>query len=75
MDTHLLIAAISAFSCLIWALSALQRAGFDLNSLNPFLAYRRWQWRRSTGAKSISRIEHPMEATAVLLTARSRPSR
>jgi hypothetical protein len=51
---HLFIAAITALAGLPYALSALQQADFDLNSL-PFLACRRWQWRRFTGTKPIYR--------------------
>jgi uncharacterized tellurite resistance protein B-like protein len=64
---HIVIAAITALAGLIWALNTLQRSGFDLNSLNPFLAYRRWQWRRTYGARPIYNIERPMEVAAILL--------
>jgi uncharacterized tellurite resistance protein B-like protein len=64
---HVLIAAITAVAGLFWALNSLQRSGFDINSLNPFLAYRRWQWRRSHGTKPIYRLERPMDVAAVLL--------
>jgi uncharacterized tellurite resistance protein B-like protein len=64
---HIVIAALTALAGLIWALNALQRSGFDLNSLNPFLAFRRWQWRKTYGGKAIYKLARPMDAAAVLL--------
>jgi Tellurite resistance protein TerB len=64
---HLVIAAITALAGLIWALNALQRSGFQMSSLNPFLAYRRWQWRRTYGARPVYRLHRPIEVAAVLL--------
>lgn len=61
------IAVITALAGLIWALSALQRSGFDPNSLNPFLAWRRWQWRQSYGNKPLYKLERPIDAAAVLV--------
>lgn len=64
---HLIIAAITALAGLFWALNSLQRSGFNPSSLNPFLAYRRWKWGRTYGAKPIYRLERPMDVAAVLL--------
>ncbi|MET0532701.1 MAG: TerB family tellurite resistance protein [Steroidobacter sp.] len=64
---HIVIAAITALAGLLWAINSLARSGFELGSLNPFAAYRRWQWRRSYGAKPIYRLERPMDVAAVLL--------
>ena len=64
---HVVIAAITAIAGLLWALNALQRSGFQLSSLNPFLAYRRWQWRRTYGGKPIYKLDRPMDVAAVLL--------
>ena len=64
---HVLIAAITAVAGLLWALNSLQRSGFNPSSLNPFLAYRRWQWNRTHGMKPIYRLERPMDVAAVLL--------
>jgi uncharacterized tellurite resistance protein B-like protein len=63
----MIVAVITALAGLIWALSALQRTGFDFNSLNPFLAIRRWRWSREYGAKPIYKLDRPMDAAAVLL--------
>jgi uncharacterized tellurite resistance protein B-like protein len=64
---HIVIAAITALAGLFWALNALQRSGFHFSSLNPFLAWRRWQWMRSHGARPIYKLEKPMDVAAVLL--------
>lgn len=61
------IAVITAVAGLIWALNALQRSGFDLNSLNPFLAWRRWQWRQTYGNKPLYKLDKPIDAAAVLV--------
>jgi uncharacterized tellurite resistance protein B-like protein len=63
----MIIAVITALAGLIWALTALQRSGFDLNSLNPFLAWRRWQWRQSYGNKPLYKLDRPIDAAAVLV--------
>lgn len=64
---HVIIAAITAIAGLLWALNSLQRSGFQFSSLNPFLAYRRWQWRRTYGGKPIYKLDRPMDVAAVLL--------
>ena len=64
---HMVIAAITALAGLLWALNALQRSGFHFSSLNPFLAYRRWQWTRAHGARPIYKLDKPMDVAAVLL--------
>jgi uncharacterized tellurite resistance protein B-like protein len=65
----MIIAAITALAGLFWALSALQRSGFQFSSLNPFLAWRRWQWMRSHGARPIYKLDKPIDVAAVLLLA------
>jgi uncharacterized tellurite resistance protein B-like protein len=64
---HIVIAAITAIAGLFWALNALQRSGFHFSSLNPFLAWRRWQWSRTYGARPIYKLERPIDVAAVLL--------
>jgi uncharacterized tellurite resistance protein B-like protein len=64
---HIVIAVITALAGLLWALNSLQRSGFQLSSLNPFLAYRRWQWRRTYGGRPIYKLDRPMDVAAVLL--------
>ena len=64
---HIVIAVITALAGLIWALNALQRSGFQPSSLNPFLAWRRWQWSRTYGGRPIYKLDRPMDVAAVLL--------
>lgn len=64
---HIVIAAVTALAGLLWALNSLQRSGFSFSSLNPFLAWRRWQWRQAHGGRPIYKLERPMEVAAVLL--------
>jgi uncharacterized tellurite resistance protein B-like protein len=64
---HIVIAAITAVAGLLWALNSLQRSGFDVNSLNPLLGYRRWQWRKTYGGRPIYKLDRPIDAAAVLL--------
>jgi uncharacterized tellurite resistance protein B-like protein len=66
---HYLIGLISATAMLIFALSRLQRAGLDLNALNPFLWYRRAQWRKLYGSKPLYSLDQPMDVAALLLLA------
>jgi uncharacterized tellurite resistance protein B-like protein len=64
---HIVIAAITALAGLLWAINSLMRSGFSLSALDPFAAYRRWQWRRQYGMKPIYRLDRPMDVAAVLL--------
>jgi uncharacterized tellurite resistance protein B-like protein len=64
---HIVIAAITALAGLFWALNALQRSGFHFSSLNPFLAWRRWQWSRTHGGRAIYKLDRPIDVAAVLL--------
>lgn len=66
---HVVIGFLSAVAGLVWAFVALQRAGLDLNALNPFLWYRRHQWMKKYGEKPVYKIADPMEVSALLLLA------
>ena len=46
---------------------ALQRSGFDPASLNPFLWYRRSQWRKQYGTRPVYNLDDPMDVAAVLI--------
>ena len=65
---HILIAVITAIAGLIWALNSLQRAGFDLNSLNPWYWARRKRWEEKQ-INPLYSIETPRELAAVLMFA------
>ena len=64
---HIVIAAITAIAGLLWALNSLQRSGFQFSSLNPFLAWRRFQWSRTYGGRPIYKLDRPIDVAAVLL--------
>ncbi len=64
---HIVIAVITAVAGLFWALNALQRSGFQFSSLNPFLAWRRFQWSRTYGGRPIYKLGRPIDVAAVLL--------
>ena len=50
---YIIIGFLTTIAGLIWALHALQNAGFDLNSLNPFYYARRRKWQNTYGARPI----------------------
>lgn len=64
---HIVIGVISAIAGLIWALVALQRAGFDVGSCNPVLWRRRAQWRKKYAEKPIYTLTEPLDLAALLL--------
>ena len=64
---HIVLGVVSAVAGLIWALVALQRSGFNPDSLNPFLWYRRSQWRKKYGTRPIYNLENPIDVAAVLI--------
>ena len=66
---HIIIAFLTAFAGVIWALYRLQNSGVDLNSFNPFFWARRRAWEKKLGTKPLHQIESPMEAAAVLVVA------
>ncbi|MDX2458188.1 MAG: phenylacetic acid degradation protein [Gammaproteobacteria bacterium] len=64
---HIVLGVISAVAGLIWAITALQRSGFDPASLNPFLWYRRSQWRKQYGTRPVFNLDDPLDVAAVLI--------
>lgn len=64
---HIVLAALSALAGLIWALVALQRSGFNPDSINPFLWWRRSRWRRQYAIPPLYRLDDPMDVAAVLI--------
>lgn len=63
---HILIGLLTATAGLFWALDALQRSG-ALETLNPFLWYRRAQWNKKYRKKPIYSLDNPIDVAAVLL--------
>lgn len=64
---HIIIALLTAIAGVIYALSALQRTGFKLDSLNPFAWYRRSQWLKVYREKPIYNLDEPIDVAALLL--------
>lgn len=64
---HIILSVITALGGLIWAIIALQRTGFDINSLNPFLWHRHSQWRKKHDTKPIYKLSEPLDVAALLL--------
>jgi hypothetical protein len=64
---HIVLGVLSAVAGVIWALVALQRFGFSASSLNPFLWYRRRQWRKQYATHPLYRLEDPMDVAATLI--------
>jgi hypothetical protein len=64
---HIVLGVLSAVAGVIWALVALQRTGFSASSLNPFLWYRRSQWRKKYGTHPLYNLDDPMDVAAVLI--------
>lgn len=54
---------------ILWLLHRLAEMGIDLAGLNPFLWRRRRRWRNNYQANPIFKIDSPLEATALLVTA------
>ena len=64
---HIVLGMLSAVAGVIWALVALQRSGFSADSLNPFLWYRRSQWKKKYGTHPLYNLDDPMDVAAVLI--------
>ena len=62
---HVVIGLLTAIAGLIWALVALERAGFRLSS--PFALFRRYQWGKKYNSKPLHSLTEPMDVVAVLL--------
>jgi len=62
-----LIAMITALAGLAWAVTSLQRSGFNIDVFNPFYWYRRYQWHLKYGRNPLYTLDKPMDAAAVLL--------
>lgn len=63
---HYLIALITALAGLIWALNY---AGIDISSFNPFHWRRRRRWQQQLGTKAMHTLKRPLEAAALLIVA------
>ena len=64
---HIVLSIITALAGLAWALSSLQKSGFDIQALNPFLWHRRNAWRKKHDTKPIYKLSEPIDVAAILL--------
>jgi len=67
VQMHIVLSVITALAGLIWAISSLQKSGFDINSLNSFLWNRRNSWRKTHDAKPIYKLSELLDVAALLL--------
>lgn len=64
---HIVIGILSALAGVIWAIIALRRSGISFSDLNPFLWYRRSQWKKLYSDKPIYKLENPLDVACLLL--------
>lgn len=63
---HIIIGLLTAVAGLFWAVTALQNSG-AVDSLNPFLWYRRSQWKKKYSAKPIYSLASPIDVAGLLI--------
>lgn len=63
---HIIIGLLTAIAGLFWAITALQHSG-AIDSLNPFLWYRRAQWRKKLATKPLYALDKPLDVAALLI--------
>ena len=66
---HIVLGLLTAIVTILVLLNRLAEAGISLGGLNPFLRQRRRKWRQGIEGNPIYRVDDPMEATALLMTA------
>ncbi len=69
---HIILGALGTIVTILWLLHRLAEMGVSLGGLNPWLWQRRRKWRAQHVANPIYRIDRPLDATALLLTAVAR---
>ncbi|MGR8935729.1 MAG: TerB family tellurite resistance protein [Gammaproteobacteria bacterium] len=63
---HIIIGLLTAVAGLFFAVTALQNSG-AIDALNPFLWYRRAQWRKKLATKPIYALDKPIDVAALLI--------
>ena len=63
---HIIIGVLTAVAGLFWAITALQNSG-AIESLNPFLWYRRAQWRKKLEKKPMYSLTEPIDVAGLLI--------
>lgn len=66
---HVVLGFLGTVVTILWLLHRLAEMGIDLGGLNPFLWHRRRKWRKHYDANPIFKIDTPLDATALLITA------
>lgn len=66
---HVIVGMLGSLVTILWLLHRLAEMGIDLGGLNPFLWQRRRQWKKHYDANPVFKLDNPMEATALLITA------
>lgn len=63
---HIIIGVLTAIAGLFYAITALKNSG-AIDSLNPFLWYRRAQWRKKFANKPIYALSEPIDVAGLLI--------
>ena len=66
---HIILGILGTIVTILWLLHRLAEMGITLGGLNPFLWNRRRKWEKHHDANPIYKIESPLDATALLITA------
>ena len=66
---HVILGILGTAVTILWLLHRLAEMGIDLGGLNPFLWRRRRKWTKYHDANPIYKIDSPLDATALLMTA------
>ena len=65
-NMHIIIGVLTTITGLFWAITALQNSG-AIDTLNPFLWYRRNQWKKKSSQKSIHYLSEPIDVAGLLI--------
>lgn len=66
---HIILGALGTIVTILWLLHRLAEMGVSLGGLNPWLWRRRRKWRAQHVANPIYKVDRPLDATALVLTA------
>lgn len=66
---HIILGALGTLVTILWLFYRLAQMGIDLGGLNPFLWQRRRRWKKHHDANPVYKLDSPLEATALLITA------
>jgi uncharacterized tellurite resistance protein B-like protein len=66
---HVILGALGTLVTILWLFYRLAEMGIDVGGLNPFLWHRRRKWKKYHDANPVYKLESPLEATALLMTA------